>query len=364
MSNIDTSKQNRMASVKGLAKSIGVPVASILVALLASAIFVVWSTGENYFSAVGILLKSIAEGSLGSLDSFSETLAILTPLLFAGLAQAIAFKTGLFNIGVEGQFIVGMMGATIVGLIPGIPGPIHIVLVILAGVAAGGFWAFIPGYLKAVRGTNEVVNTIMMNFIALYLCNYLVMNKFTEAGQSATDVIQGSAQLFRFLGPSNRANIGVFLALLTAVLVYFLLNKTKAGFELRAVGLSPTSAEYGGVSIKKNIVLAMVISGVVAGLGGATYISGVQHQMLQMAAFPNFGFDGMTVALIAKSNPIAAILSAFLIAALNSSQLYLQMNNIPKEIISLIQAIIIIFLAADYTFKFLKRKKKGAAVNG
>lgn len=346
-------------------KSLGFSLVSIIFAMIVAVFFVMWSNKTGFFESASSLFSSIWQGSFGNEERFSETLVVVTPLLFTGLANALAFRTGLFNIGIEGQFTVGMLAAALVGLIPGIPHILHLILIIIAGILAGGIWAGIPGYLKAKSGTNEVVLTIMLNFIGMYLLNYFVMGPINDPGQVSSKEILKSAQFSKLLG-QGRTSTALVIGLILVFVVYFLLWKTTTGYELRAVGLSPFAAEYGGVNIKKNIILAMVISGAIAGIGGATHVAGIQHRGIQLAVFANYGFTGIAVALVAKSNPIGVIFSALLFGALESSSLTLQMNGIPKDIVFLIQSIIIIFVAANYVFTIIgnKRKKRGARVNG
>lgn len=348
-----------------LLRSFSISLIAIIIALFISVFFVMWAKGFGFGAATKLLFTSIWKGSFGTKVNLIETLVFATPLIFTGLAHSVAFKTGLFNIGVEGQFIMGGTIAALLGLIPGIPAPIHIILVLAGGTLAGLLWGAIPGYLKAKIGTNEVVNTIMMNFIAMYFTNYLVMGPFHKPDSASTPLIQNSATLYRFLGPNNRLNVGIFLGLILVVLVYILLWKTTIGYEIRAVGLSPSSAEYGGINIKKNIILAMAISGALGGIGGAVHIAGVQHQAIQLGGFTNFGMDGIAVALVAKSNPIGVIFSAILFGALNYSSGTLMLYGIPKTIVYLIQGIIILFIAGEYLFRRIAdRRKKGALLNG
>lgn len=358
------SSKNIITFFKDSYKNILFPLISILFAIIIAIFFVMWAKNAGFIESGASLFKAIWKGSFGSKFSITETLTYTTPLILSGLANAIAFRTGLFNIGVEGQIQVGMITAAAVGLLPNLPHPVHIVLILLIGTLAGGIWGAIPGYLKAKTGTNEVVNTIMMNYIALYLSNYIVMYPLNLKGQACTPLIKQSAMLSHFMGANYRLSTGIFIALAFVVLIYILLWKTTTGYELRAVGLNPMAAEYGGINIKKNIVLAMAISGAIAGLTGAVHISGVQRQALSLPNLSGMGFDGMAVALLAKSHPIGVVFSALLFGALQSSALTLQMAKIPKEIISLIQAVIIIFVAADYVYKWIgeKRKKKEALV--
>lgn len=361
----DKSKNSSKSGLNSVYKAVMFPLVSIAIALLVAVIFVMWGKGIGFFEGAALLLGAIWKGSFGQKQNAIETFVYVTPLLFTGLANAVAFKTGLFNIGVEGQFTVGVLAAAAIGLIPGLPAVIHIPFVLLGGFLAGAFWGAIPGYLKAKVGTNEVVNTIMMNFIAMYFTNYIVMGPLNKPGLASTPKIMESAMLWRFLGPNNRLNIGIFIGLIFVALVYILFWKTTTGYEIRAVGLNPHAAEYGGISIKKNIILAMVISGAIAGIGGAVYVSGMQHNALQLAGFINYGFDGIAVALLAKSHPVGILFSSILFGALNSSAISLQLADIPKQIVFLIQAIIIIFVAADYIFKWIgEKRKKEAMING
>lgn len=349
-------------------KSLLFPFLAVILSIFVAVFFVMWAKGYSitqYFTALGTLFKLIWKGSFATKRNALNTLVFVTPLIFTGVANAIAFRCGLFNIGVEGQFIVGMGAAALIGLIPGLSPMIHIPLVIIIGIIAGGIWGGIPGYLKAKFGTNEVINTIMMNFIGMYIVNWMILRtRFGVKATSSTPVVQRSAQLLKFSKISN-ANVSLILAIIIAIFIYWLLWKTTVGYEIRAVGINPYGSEYGGINISKNIILAMVLSGAIAGMGGATHVAGVMHQVQDMMAFPNFGFDGIAVALLAKNNPIGCIPAAVLFGALNSSSKVLQLNGIPKEIVALIQAVIIIFVATDYIIKYFEdRKKKGAMING
>lgn len=356
------------SKVKNVLKSILFPIVAVILSLFISVFFVMWAKGYSitqYFTALTDLLSVVWKGSFGTSRNALATLAEVTPLIFTGVASAIAFKCGLFNIGVGGQFVLGMLAAAMVGIIPGIPGFIHIPLCILAGIIAGGVWGGIPGFLKSKFGTSEVINTIMMNYISIAVANYFILRtSFGVAGKSASPEIQSSAMLTRFV-ETSAANTGIFIAIVTALIMGFLLWKTKTGYEMRAVGLNPYAAEYGGVNIAKKAVLAMLLSGAIAGLGGAVHVMGVKHLVQDFLVVPSYGFDGIAVALLAKKNPVACIGTAVLFGALNSSSRTLQINGIPKEIVFLIQAVIIIFVASDYIITYFNnKKKKGEIMNG
>jgi len=350
-------------------KSLAFPLIAIVISIFVAVFFVMWAKGYGlgqYFTALTDLFKVIWKGSFGTTPKILDTLVYVTPLIFTGVAHAVAFRSGLFNIGVEGQFTMGMLSGALIGLIPGLSPFIHVPLIILGGMAAGAVWAGIPGYLKAKIGTNEVVNTIMMNYIALNVANWFILRSvFAVEGKDSTAVIQESAKLWRFAGTGYRLNISIFIGLICAIIVYWLIWKTTLGYEIRAVGLNFSAAEYGGINVARNTVLAMAISGAIAGIGGATHMAGVQHQFQSMFGFTGYGFDGIAVALLAKSNPIGCIAAAVLFGALNSCSKTLQLNGIPKEIVYLIQSIIIIFVATDYIVRyFTEKKKKKVMING
>jgi len=356
------------SKVKNTMKAILFPIVAVMLSLFISVFFVIWAKGYSitqYFTALTDLVSTIWNGSFGTQRNVMATLAEVTPLIFTGVANAVAFRCGLFNIGVGGQFVLGMLAAAIVGVIPGLSPIVHIPLMILSGIVAGGLWGGIPGYLKARFGTSEVINTIMMNYISIALANYFILRTaFGVPGKSATPTIQESAMLPRFVEGSS-ANISLFIGIIVAILIAFILWKTTLGYEIRAVGINPYGAEYGGVNVAKKAVLAMVISGAIAGLGGATHVAGVKHLIQDFMVVPSYGFDGIAVALLAKNNPIACILSAVLFGALNSSSKALQISGIPKEIVFLIQAVIIIFVATDYIVTYFEnKKKKGEIMNG
>lgn len=335
---------------------------SIMIAIGIAVFFVMWSKNSGFIDSLILLLKSFWEGSFGSIFSISETLTYTTIYIFTGLAHLIAFRTNLFNIGVEGQFTVGILVSVIIGIIPGIPSFIHLILIFLGGILAGSLWAFIPAYLKVKLNSNEVVNTIMMNFISLNLLNLCINLFLKDPGYDGAYQIAPSAMLPNiFSHASTRANYGLFIGIALIVIVHLFINKTRQGYELRSVGYNKYASEYGGINIKKSIIMSMVISGLIAGFGGAVFVSGVQHRIPKLQSFLNYGFDGIAVALVARNNPIAVILASILFGALNASALELQFNGIPKDVVFLVQAVIILFIAGEYLFNYIfsKFKKRG-----
>ena len=290
-----------------------------------------------------------------SIYPFTESLAAITPYILAGLAVAVGFKCGLFNIGAEGQFGIGALCSAFVGYsIKGLPWFIHLPLALLAGAAGGAIWGAIPGYLKAVTGAHEVVNTIMMNYISFSLGNWLLNGPMKAPGfRPVTPVIQDSAMLPRFFPAPLRFNWGFILALAIAALVYWFLFKTTMGLEIRAVGANPDGARYAGMNIVKNFILAMTISGALAGLAGATQVLGIDHWVSQNFS-SGYGFDSIAIALLGQSHPFGVVLAAGLWGFLRSGATNMQsMAGVPLDVISIIQGLVVIFVAAPAVIRWI-----------
>lgn len=308
------------------------------------------STGNN-----AALMKAIYP--------FTESLVTATPYIFAGLAVAVGFRCGLFNIGAEGQFFMGALGAAYVGYsLTGLPWFIHLPLAILGGAAAGAVWGAIPGYLKAKFGAHEVVNTIMMNWIAFRLSDWLLTGPMMAAGfRPVTPNIKATAELPRFFDDPLRFNWGFVLALVVAYLVYWFLFKTTLGFEIRAVGANPDGSKYAGMSVVRNFVLVMTMSGALAGLAGSAQVLGVDHWVGQGFS-AGYGFDSIALALLGKSHPLGVVLAALLFGILRSGATRMQsLAGIPIDIISIIQGLVIIFVAAPAIIRWLFRIRVTAA---
>lgn len=302
---------------------------------------------------------------LAALYPLTESLVSATPYMLAGLAVALGFKGGLFNIGAEGQFLMGALGSAWVGYTFELPAYVHLPLALLGGALAGAVWAAIPGYLKAATGAHEVVNSIMMNYIAFRLSDWLLNGPMKATGyRPITPVIDETANLPRFLPDPSRLNLGFIIALLAAALVYWLLFKTTFGFEVRAVGTNPDAARYSGMNVPRNVVLIMVLSGALAGLGGATQVLGVDHWVGQGFS-AGYGFDSIAIALLGKSHPLGVVLSALLWGSLRSGATRMQsMAGIPIDIVSIVQGLVIIFIAAPDIIRWIYRirMEKGDAV--
>ncbi len=288
-----------------------------------------------------------------------------SPLIFTGLSVAFSFKTGVFNIGAEGQFVVGSLAAVLVGILVDVPAIIHVPLCILAAAAAGAIWGSVVGYLKVKKGINEVLLFIMFNWIAFYLSNYVVNLEVIhkEGGGEATKDILESAQILlpqsvRQMTGCSSANFGIFLAVIAAVIIWFIINKTTLGYRLRAVGFNRNAAEYGGISANKAVMTAMAISGCLAGLGGAVQTLGMSMRISQFATQESFGFQGITVALIAGSNPIGCIFSGLFYGAMKYGGSKLSLINAPSEVVDIIMGTIILFIAVSHVFKKLALKGK------
>jgi ABC-type uncharacterized transport system permease subunit/basic membrane lipoprotein Med (substrate-binding protein (PBP1-ABC) superfamily) len=302
------------------------------------------------------------EGALGSPKALVTTLTYCTPYILAGLAVALGFQCGLFNIGAEGQLYMGALVATYMGFtVTGLPIYLHLPLAIAAGALAGAIWGAIPGLLKATTGAHEVINTIMMNYIAVKTVDYLVKNPLKDPGASLdrTPFVAESAR-YPLLSAQYELHMGFLLALAAIVFVWWFLFKTTWGFEIRTVGANPSAARYAGMSVSRNFVLAMGLSGALAGLAGIGIVLGRPSEYALKAAFSSgFGFDSIAVALLAKSHPFGIFPAAFLWGALRNGAGLMQVRaqGISIDLVSIIQALVIMFIAADQIIRWLYRMR-------
>lgn len=338
---------------------------SILLGLLVGAIVLVIS-GNNPIVVYGAMI----EGIIGKPKYIAWTIIKATPYILTGLSIAFAFKTGLFNIGAEGQFIMGALVATVLGYGLDLPAIIHIPVTMIAAALAGGLWGAIGGFLKAKFGINEVIVSIMLNWIAFYFSNFMVSNSFISIPNSeASASIKESASisitwLKDLVGPATSVNWGIIISIILVFIIWFVLNKTTLGFELRAVGHNKDAAEYAGIDVKKSILKSMAIAGMLAGIAGAIQVMGVTHNITVLAAQEGYGFDGIAVALIANSNPIGVIFSGLLFGAFKYGGIKMQSVNSPSEVINIVIGSIVYFIALSnglrilYT-KFKENKAKG-----
>src|SRR5215212_9520029 len=310
--------------------------------------------------------RQIARSSFGSLDVFSDTLVKAIPLILVGLACALAFRMRLWNIGAEGQFFMGAWGASAVVLIPLVsdttPAWIVIGLMLIAGMLAGALWGFIPGVLKARFSVNEIISTLMLNYIAIAWNDFFIFGVWSEGGFQQSAAFPKSAWLPRLTDYARQVrgfsgltlHLGLLFALIAAVVVWLILNRSRWGYEIRLIGDNKRAAEYAGVPIKRQIVLVMMLSGALAGLAGMSEISGVVHR-LQGQISPGYGFTGIIVAWLAKLNPFAVILVAILFGALILAGREIQPSGIPK----LIQGIVLMCLiASDFLLRYRVRIRR------
>ncbi len=330
---------------------------------------VITAYGSLFAGALGNperIISALQSGNqtaiLQAFNPFLESLVASTPYIFAGLAVALGFRAGLFNIGVEGQLFIGATTATFVGYaVTGLPAIIHLPLTLLAGFAGGAAWGFIPGWLKAKTGGHEVINTIMLNWIAFRLTDWLLagpMQRPNAAGSPISPRIQPSAELPHFFPAPIRFHLGFFIALGVAWLVWWFLFKTTWGYNLRTVGANPFAARYAGMNIVNSTVVAMTLSGGLAGLAGANQVLAISHN-LAMGLSSGYGFDSIALALLGGSHPVGVVLAALLFGTLRNGATQMMVSTrIPIDIISILQAFILMFVAAPAIIRSLYRLRK------
>lgn len=345
------------SSIAALGRAAVVPVLAVVAALVIGAVIIALS-GSNPLEAYAALLR----GSFGNARAFERTIERATPLIFGGLAVSLAFKAGLFNIGAQGQLIFGAISAAFIGYsITGLPGIAHAPLALLVGALLGAAWGSIPGFLKAYTGAHEVITTIMLNFVALNITDFLANGPLKDRSSgniiARTPGIEDSAAL----PVIGSIPLGVVLALVVAAFVWWLIWRTTIGFELRTVGLNPSAAQYAGMSVRRVTVLAMVASGFLAGLGGAVETLGVVGRF-QPGFNVGLGFTAITVALLARNNPFGVIFAALLIGAMQAGSSRMQFDSgVAPEIVEVVQALILFFVAADVLIRKTLRMRSSAS---
>jgi general nucleoside transport system permease protein len=331
-----------------------IPLLNLGLALLATSI-VFLAIGENPLDALGIMLK----GAVGSLKGWSYLLYYATNFVFTGLCVAVAFHAGLFNIGGEGQAYVAGLGAAVVGLhLEFLPWFIVIPLAVLASIFFGAVWGLVPGYLQAKRGSHIVITTIMFNFIASSMMVYLIKDWFRPVGKMAVESreITGAyifsfreiaKQFFDVRVPASPLNLTVFLAIFVAWAVWYFLWRTKLGYEVRAVGLNSDAAIYAGIKPQRIIMIAMAISGGLAGLVAVNEVLGAQHRLL-LEYVQGAGFVGIAVALMGRNHPLGIVLAALLFGLLyqGGTELSFAKAHINRDMVVVIQGLIILFMGA------------------
>ncbi|MGK2852208.1 MAG: ABC transporter permease [Candidatus Limnocylindrales bacterium] len=336
-----------------LGRQIAVSVIAIALGLLVGAVLIVISGLIGPAQALDLTLPitaygAVLEGALGGPKAIANTLNAATPLIFTGLSVAFGFRAGLFNIGANGQLLMGAFFSAIIGSIVGIPFPIALLMAIVAGAIGGAIWGFIPGVLKAWRGAHEVVVTIMLNSTAYLLLNLLASQVFKDPAATFPRTAPVSPEaILPIILADTRLHGGIILALLTAVVIWFLLFKTTLGFEIRTVGANASAARYAGIRPGAITVLTMSIAGGLAGIGGSVEILGTTKSY-PAEYIVNYGFDGIAVALLGRAHPIGVVGGALLFGIMRAGAGSMQRaTDIPVDIISIVQGVILLFIAAQ-----------------
>lgn len=356
----------KLPSLRQLGQIVFIPALAVITALAIGAIIML-IFGDNPLAAY----SGLFQGAFGSARGWSTTVRKMTPLILTGLSVAVAFRAGLFNIGASGQFIMGTVAAVAVGVnFEGLPLAIHLPLALLAGIAGGVFWGFIPGALKVFTGAHEVITTIMLNYIASLFAGWTVYAGGTQgqtpgplwdrtAGPiSETADVFMSARLPYIFGDPYRVHFGVVLAVLVAIVMGWVIFKTTLGFEIRTVGQNSKAARYAGINTKWIVILTMMIAGGLAGLAGGIETLGLNHKFA-----PEFtggvGFDGITVALLGQANPLGVVASAFLLGAMDAGAGRMQFDSgVSTDIILIIQGLVLAFVAAPTIIREIYRIRR------
>jgi simple sugar transport system permease protein len=294
----------------------------------------------------------------------SETLTYTAPIVFTGLAVALAFRGGLFNIGAQGQAIMGTIVAALAGFLLPLPIVLAVMVAVLAGAAGGAVWGYLPGILKARTGAHEVITTIMLNYVAGLFLTWIVLQRGVHdpnRSDAISKPVDSAGRLPHLLGDELRVNLGIVLAVLATWGVAWLLNRSTFGFELRAVGANPDAARTAGMSVTRTYTLLMVVAGGLAGLGGATQVLGTAYTLTPAVA-GNIGFDGLLVALLGRNRPWGVLLAALLFGALRAGGNRMQsFSGISLELVTVLQALIVIFIAAPALVKAIFRLRAARA---
>jgi general nucleoside transport system permease protein len=329
---------------------------AILVALILGGVLISFAGGDPIRS-----YQHIAKASFGDIGVLSDTMVKATPIILTALACSVAFRMKLWNIGAEGQFIMGAFGASAIVLAPVLPAEtsrwIFIPVMMLAGMAAGAVWGFIPGYLKAKFNVNEIISTLMLNYVAVAWVNFWIFGVWTEGGFQMSPKFPNSAWLSRLLDYAKEFPIlrgltthsGLIIGIVAAMILWFIIFRSRWGYEIRLIGDNPHAAQYAGINIEKNVIWVMMLSGALAGLGGMSEVSGVVHRLQTAPLAAGYGFTGIIVAWLAKLNPLVIILASILFGALILAGREIQPSGIPK----MIQGIILVCLiASDFFLRY------------
>ncbi|HSG78383.1 MAG TPA: ABC transporter permease [Acidimicrobiia bacterium] len=354
-----------------------VPALSLVTALLLSGLIIIFTDLELWrkfggetlgegLAEVGRAYKTLFTGSFGSVRAISETLVNAAPLILAGLSVAIGFRAGLFNIGAEGQIIIGGMFSLGIGLALDVPIVLALPLAVLAGMLGGAIWGGIPGWLRAKTGAHEVITTIMLNNTAIFLLPWLLKTSFYQVegrDDPVSKTLEVADRLPRLLGFMDRSDLRVHAGIIVAVLaawgIYWLLFRSTVGFEFRAVGYNPDAARYAGVDVTRSYVLVMAVAGAMAGLGGTSIVNGVLYR-----GAPGFsaglGFEAISLALLGRSHPLGVVAAGLLFGALRAGGQEMQAgSDVPIDLILVVQALVVVFIAAPALIRAIYRVKTG-----
>ncbi|ABR49706.1 inner-membrane translocator [Alkaliphilus metalliredigens QYMF] len=346
-----------------------IPIIAILLGFLLGSIVMLF-TGLNPKDLFVSLIRAVTGININNIGTdrevfnsryIGEYFVYVMPITLTGLSVAFAFRTGLFNIGAEGQVMVGALAATYAALTLDLPRILFVTAVILAGALAGAFWGFIPGILKAKYNVHEVVVTIMLNYTGLYMTNYFIKAMPDSTSTRTADFPQASLLKSEFLAGitnNSRLHYGFIVVILAALAFWFIIEKTTFGYELKAVGYNPFASRYAGMKVKRNAALSMTIAGAFSGLAGAILVAGTFGYGRVLGSFENYGFDGIAVALIGGSTALGSVLGGLLFGALKAAQPIMQINRIPRDIAIIIIASIVIFIAMRYGIKSVLEKVK------
>ncbi|MDY4002516.1 ABC transporter permease [Streptococcus orisratti] len=343
-------------------QQIAVPLISVLLGIVLGAIIMLIFGYDPIWGYEGLF-----QTAFGNIKNIGEIFRAMAPLILVALGFSVASRAGFFNVGLPGQALAGWIAAGWFALShPDMPRPLMILCTIVIAALAGGIAGAIPGVLRAYLGTSEVIVTIMMNYIILYSGNAVIQNLFSKNIMRTTDssIYVGANASYQTewlsaLTNNSRINIGIFIAFIGVAIIWFLLNKTTLGFEIRSVGLNPHASEYAGMSAKRTIILSMIISGAFAGLGGVVEGLGTFQNVFVQSSSISIGFDGMAVSLLAANNPIGILFAAFLFAVLSVGAPGMNIAGIPPELIKVVTASIIFFVGIHYIIEhFLKPRKQ------
>jgi general nucleoside transport system permease protein len=336
----------------GLVRPVLGPILAVLIAMAVGAILLA-AVGENPI----YVYATLAEGGLVGWPNLSVSLQLTTPLIFTGLAVALSFRAGLWNIGAEGQMLMGALAAGILGYAVSLPAALHIPLCVAAAFLGGALWAAVPALLRVCLSVNELVVCLMMNPIALLLTGYVSARVLKAPGPTnkLPDILD-SAILPNF-SLFSQLNAGIFIALLACGVVTLVNSATVRGFEWKILGVNPRFAHYSGINVGRNALAVFMVSGGIAGLAGAEQVLGVYKAYYDNFS-PGYGFDGIAVAMLAKNSPTGVIFAAFLLGAMNAGSAVLQMTmGVSKYLVQVLQFIIVLVLAAQFSFSWLARRR-------